>query len=168
MDIKLFQALNTLSRRSSLLNSVMILVSKWMRYVFILLLLILFFKNHGYKRIAWNATFSAFATLIINAFIKLVYFKPRPFIKRRVGILIPSKIDSSFPSKHALLVFAASTSVFLYKKTLGIMMFGLSLLTGLSRVWVGHHYPSDIIGSAFIGSLTSIVVHKLPRFNKET
>jgi undecaprenyl-diphosphatase len=43
-------------------------------------------------------------------------------------------------------------------------MFGLSLLTGFSRIWVGHHYPSDIIGSAFLGSFTSIFVHIVSRF----
>jgi undecaprenyl-diphosphatase len=81
-------------------------------------------------------------------------------MKRRVGILIPSKMDSSFPSKHTLLVFAVSTTVFLYRRVLGSIMWGISLLTGLSRIWVGHHYPTDIIGSAILGSLSSLFVHK--------
>ncbi|ADE68636.1 hypothetical protein BMQ_1604 [Priestia megaterium QM B1551] len=75
--------------------------------------------------------------------IKCFYFKPRPFMERRVGILIPSKMDSSFLSKHTLLAFAVSTSIFLHKRILGSVMLGLSLLTGFSRIWLGHHYPSD-------------------------
>ncbi|HER2169539.1 TPA: phosphatase PAP2 family protein, partial [Streptococcus pyogenes] len=101
--------------------------------------------------------------LFINALIKLFYFKPRPFVKRRVGILIPSKMDSSFPSKHTLLVFAISTSIFLYERVLGSIMWVLSVLTGFSRIWVGHHYPSDIIGSAFIATMTSIILDKITR-----
>ncbi|WP_429758516.1 phosphatase PAP2 family protein [Bacillus sp. S14(2024)] len=38
-------------------------------------------------------------------------------------------------------------------------MWLLAFLTGFSRIWSGQHYPSDIIGSALIGSLTSIVVN---------
>jgi undecaprenyl-diphosphatase len=40
-------------------------------------------------------------------------------------------------------------------------MLGFSFLTGLSRIWVGHHYPSDIAGSAVLGSFTSAIIHKL-------
>lgn len=45
-------------------------------------------------------------------------------------------------------------------------MTGLAVLTGISRIWVGHHYPSDIIGSALLGSLTSMFVHKNSQENK--
>jgi undecaprenyl-diphosphatase len=86
------------------------------------------------------------------------------FIKRRVGILIPSKMDSSFLSKHTLLTFAVSTSIFLHERVIGSVMWGLALLTGFSKIWVGHHYPSDIIRSAFIGSVTSITIDKTARF----
>lgn len=100
-------------------------------------------------------------TLLINMLIKCFYLKPRPFIKRRVGILIPSKMNSAFLSKHTLLATAVSTSIFLHERVIGAVMWGLSLLTGFSRIWVGHHYPSDIIRSLFIGSLTSIIVEKV-------
>ena len=102
-------------------------------------------------------------TLFIHTLIKLFYFKPRPFVNNRVGILIPSKMDSTFPSKHTLLVFAVSTSIFLYDRVLGSIMWVLSVLTGFSRIWVGHHYLSDIIGSAFIATMTSTIVDKISR-----
>ncbi|WP_243291871.1 undecaprenyl-diphosphatase [Bacillus sp. FJAT-47783] len=164
MDTTIFRAINMLSGRFSLLDKWMIFISNKIRYVYILLLLMMWFKNMTYKKMTVNAVISSFITLILNSFIKFFYFKPRPFVKRRVGILIPSKRDSSFPSKHTLLVFAISTSVFLYERVLGFIMFGLSFLTGFSRIWVGHHYPSDIIGSAVLGSLTSMIIHKLIRF----
>lgn len=72
-------------------------------------------------------------------------------------------MDSSFPSKHTLLVFAVSTSVLLYNRVLGSIMCGLAVMTGITRIWVGHHYPSDIIGSAILGSVTSMCVHKNSR-----
>ena len=99
-------------------------------------------------------------TMFIHTLIKLFYFKPNPFVNKRVGILIPSKRDSTFPSKHTLLVCAISTSIFLYDRVLGSVMWVLSVLTGFSRIWVGHHYPSDIIGSALIATLTSTILDK--------
>ncbi|MEW9502821.1 undecaprenyl-diphosphatase [Jeotgalibacillus marinus] len=148
----------------SLMDMLMILISNKVRYLFIFVLGLMWFRNASGKKVVLNAVKSTAVTLLINTFIKLFYFKPRPFMKRRVGILIPSKMDSSFPSKHTLLVFAVSTSIILYKRTLGSIMMGFSVLTGISRVWLGHHYPSDVIGSAFIGSLTSVVIDKTSRF----
>ncbi|MGM0854702.1 MAG: undecaprenyl-diphosphatase [Bacillota bacterium] len=160
MDYKVFKAINLLSGRCSPIDFLMILISKKIRYVFILVLIIMWFRNDHYRRVSWNAVMSSGITLFLHALIKLFYFKPRPFAKRRVGILIPSKIDSSFPSKHTLLAFAVSTSIVLYDRVLGSIMWGLSVLTGFSRIWLGHHYPSDIIGSAIIASMTSMVVGK--------
>lgn len=73
-------------------------------------------------------------------------------------LLIPSKNNSSFPSKHTAVAFALATSVLLRERLFGSIMWFLAILTGLSRIWLGHHYPFDIIGSAFIGILTSIVI----------
>ncbi|WP_332697903.1 undecaprenyl-diphosphatase [Halalkalibacter lacteus] len=159
MDYKLFRELNQLAGRNSLLDILMIFFSNKVRYIFIFVLILMLFQN-SHKKVALSAITSAVFTLFINRLIRLVYFKPRPFVKNRVGILIPSKTDSSFPSKHTLLVFAIATSIFLRERILGSIMLVLSTLTGFSRIWVGHHFPSDIIGSAFISIVTSIFTDK--------
>lgn len=165
MDNKVFMFINQFSGRGSAMDLLMILISNKIRYVFIIVLVFMWFRNDSYKKVSFNAMMSMGITLFIHTFIKLFYFKPRPFVKNRVGILIPSKIDSTFPSKHTLLVFAISSSIFLYDRFLGSIMWVLSLLTGFSRIWVGHHYPSDIIGSAFIASLTSMILDKISYLN---
>ena len=138
----------------------MILISNKIRYVFIFVLIFMWFRNDSYKKVSCNAVKSMGITMFIHTLIKLFYFKPNPFVNKRVGILIPSKRDSTFPSKHTLLVCAISTSIFLYDRVLGSVMWVLSVLTGFSRIWVGHHYPSDIIGSALIATLTSTILDK--------
>ncbi|WP_409252958.1 undecaprenyl-diphosphatase [Bacillus sp. SCS-153A] len=158
MDVRLFWAINSLSKRTDFLNLIMIFFSNRIRYVYFFVLLILFFKN---KSITFNAVISAVASMIFGSIIRLFSFRARPFVKNRVGILIPSKRNSSFPSKHTMLTFAVSTTLCLYNRTLGGIFTCLSALTGLSRVWVGHHYPSDIIGSALIGSFTSLLTRFL-------
>ena len=163
MNNKAFKLINQFSGRCSPIDLLMILISNKIRYVFIFVLIFLWFRNDSYKKVSCNAVKSMGITWFIHTLIKLFYFKPRPFVKHRVGILIPSKMDSTFPSKHTLLVFAISTSIFLYDRILGSIMWILSVLTGFSRIWVGHHYPSDIIGSAFIASMTSIMLEKISR-----
>ncbi|WNS77456.1 undecaprenyl-diphosphatase [Bacillus sp. DTU_2020_1000418_1_SI_GHA_SEK_038] len=163
MDYKIFKTINQLSGRCYPIDLLMILISKRIRYLFIFVLITMWFRNSSNKIASRNAVISAGITTLINIFIKLFYFKQRPFIKRRVGILIASKLDSSFPSKHTLLVFAISTSIFIYERFIGSIMWILSVLTGLSRIWVGHHYPSDIIGSALLGTITSILIDKATR-----
>lgn len=163
MNNKVFKLINQFSGRYSPIDLLMILISNKIRYVFIFVLIFMWFRNDSYKKVSCNAVKSTGITLFIHTLIKLFYFKPRPFVNKRVGILIPSKMDSTFPSKHTLLVFAISTSIFLYNRVLGSIMWVLSVLTGFSRIWVGHHYPSDIIGSAFIASMTSIILDKISR-----
>ncbi|GIN86766.1 undecaprenyl-diphosphatase [Heyndrickxia sporothermodurans] len=160
MNHIIFKLINQHSRRCSPIDLLMIFISKKIRYVYIFVLIFMWFRNDSYKKVSCHAVISSGITLFIHLIIKVFYFKPRPFVKHRVGLLIPSKMDSSFPSKHTMLVFAISTSIFLYNRVLGSIMSILSVLTGFSRIWVGHHYPSDIIGSAFIASVTSIVLNK--------
>jgi undecaprenyl-diphosphatase len=166
LDYNFFKAINQLAGRYPFLDKVMILTSNRARYVYFIVLGLLFIMSGEKRKAAQNAIVAMVTAYLINLFIRTFSFKPRPFINHRVGILIPSKMDSSFPSKHTVLVFAVSTSLLFYNKTIGTILSALSLLTGLSRVWLGHHYPSDIIASAMIGSIISLIVERLSSFKK--
>lgn len=158
MDLTLFRLIQRLSGRINVADQFMIFISNKIRYVYIFIILLFLLNKHFKKRITIETGGSVLLSFLLHMLIKLFYYKPRPFKKRRVGILIPSKMDSSFPSKHTILAFAASVSILMFNRTLGIFMLGLSAVTGFSRVWVGHHYPSDIIGSAILGALSSIIM----------
>lgn len=161
MDYKIFRFINQLAGRYPSVNAIMIMISQKARYVYAFLLILMWFRNRFYKKITIQATLSASITLFINFFIKRFYFRARPFLDHNAHILppIPPRMNSSFPSKHTMLSFAVATSILFYKRMLGCFMWLLAFLTGFSRIWSGQHYPSDIIGSALIGSLTSIVVN---------
>ncbi len=136
----------------------MIFISQKTRFLYIFLLALMWFRNNSYKKIILFAGVSVGFALFINRFTQLFYFKPRPFVIHRVRLLIPSQNNSSFPSKHKVLAFALASSVLLRERLFGSIMWFLAILTGFSRIWLGHHYPFDIIGSAFIGILTSIAI----------
>mgnify|MGYP001558745976 FL=1 len=65
----------------------------------------------------------------------------------------------SFPSGHATFFFALATAVYFYNKKWGIGFFIATIFITVSRVIAGIHYPSDIIGGAFIGILVAYATY---------
>ncbi|CAM4250406.1 phosphoesterase [Bacillus manliponensis] len=158
MNYRIFRIINCLAGRNLTLDTFMIFMSKRTPLLYTFLLVFMWFRNKPYKKMILFAGVSVGFSLIINYLIQLFYFKPRPFVVHRVRLLIPSKNNSSFPSKHTILAFALATSILLRNSLFGLIMWFLAILTGFSRIWVGHHYPFDIVGSAFIGTFISLVI----------
>ncbi|KEK23395.1 undecaprenyl-diphosphatase [Bacillus gaemokensis] len=160
MNYMLFKAINRLAGRGNAMDTIMVFISQKARYLYFFIVAFMWFRNNAYKKNILYSGISVVFTLFINCIIQRFYFKPRPFVLHRVRLLIPSMKNSSFPSKHTALAFAVATSISLHDRFIGSIMWLLAILTGFSRVWVGHHYPFDIIGSALIGSVMSVVVNK--------
>lgn len=71
----------------------------------------------------------------------------------------PALGDWSFPSNHAAIAAAAAVAIWLTHRRLGAIAIPAALLMAFSRVWVGAHYPHDVIlglivGAAVAGPLT--------------
>jgi undecaprenyl-diphosphatase len=54
----------------------------------------------------------------------------------------------SFPSKHAVSAFVLATFVFFHNKRLSFLVFFFGILIALGRIFVGVHFPTDVIGGA--------------------
>lgn len=101
--------------------------------------------------------------IIDNVILKNLIARTRPYeVIPKLRILISKQGDYSFPSGHTGSSFASA--VILYKtlpKKFGIPALTLAGLMGFSRLYLGVHYPSDVLGGAIIGSLIAIILWKL-------
>lgn len=93
-----------------------------------------------------------FGLLIGNLAIKNIVARPRPFRTYTDIIPLVSPGDLySFPSGHTLSSFCAATACFGFYKKPGIACGVLAVLIGLSRLYVGVHYPTDVLCGALLG-----------------
>ncbi|HZH58856.1 MAG TPA: phosphatase PAP2 family protein [Metabacillus sp.] len=161
MDKILFKIINQFAGRNLFLDRLMVFASNELRFVYGFVLVILLVFRHSNKKFVYELIISLMITLGLKKLINKVKYIPRPFLTRNANVLLPSLQDSSFLSKHTLLSFTISTTVYLYNRVLGKFLYFLSFLIGLSRIWVGAHYPYDIIRSSILGSMVSFLVNKL-------
>ncbi|MCX6737982.1 MAG: phosphatase PAP2 family protein [Candidatus Parcubacteria bacterium] len=165
IDTNIFYFFNNLAGKSAFFDILFIFLAKYLQYLLVILFLaFLFFvqkKNKEKIHIFLITIFSAIvARLGVVELIRLFYHRPRPFIIHNVHQLIPES-GYSFPSGHSAFFFAIATAIYFYNKKLGIIFFIAAIFMNVSRIIVGVHYPSDIIGGMFVGVITAWLIHLL-------
>jgi len=158
MDFYLFQQINNLAGRFLWLDWLGIFLASWLGYVLVAVLILLFWKK---KIVIILAILAAIlARLGIVELVRWLYFRPRPFVENHINKLIDYSNKASFPSGHAAFFFGLSAVVFLYNKKAGILFFIGSFLICLARVFVGIHWPLDILVGAGVGIFSGWLVVK--------
>ncbi|MDP3015198.1 MAG: phosphatase PAP2 family protein [bacterium] len=98
---------------------------------------------------------------IITEIIRFFYYQPRPFLVLEIQPLIAHTSTGSFPSGHAAAFFALALAVFYFNRKWGWWILTLSLFMGLARIFVGVHWPLDILVGAGIGLISAFLIKKL-------
>jgi undecaprenyl-diphosphatase len=96
-------------------------------------------------------------------------FHQRPLHTPDLGVHIPLNVDpnslntfSSFPSDHAMLFFALSVPIWAYRRWMGaIAMLWTLVLICLPRIYLGYHYPSDVLAGGVLGIVLMPIVSGL-------
>ncbi|UFI06852.1 phosphatase PAP2 family protein [Roseibium aggregatum] len=97
--------------------------------------------------------------LAINQLILLDFARVRPYDANVTHLLISPSADPSFPSDHATATFALASIFLLYGlRRLGSLYLAAAFLVAISRVYVGTHYISDVIGGAATGLSAALTV----------
>ena len=118
------------------------------------------------RRIGIIASLSlALSFIVNNLIIKNLVERVRPYevisgLERIVG----PESDASFPSGHAACAFAVCIAIFLAARKVWplwvrILLIGYAVLISFSRLYVGVHYPTDVLGGIVIASICTVVVY---------
>lgn len=101
--------------------------------------------------------------LITNVWLKNAIGRIRPYVRfPELTVLTTIPPDTSFPSGHTAASFAVAAGVYMagWKKT-GIALYIAASLIGFSRLYLGVHFPTDVIGGAIVGVLCAWIVRKI-------
>lgn len=104
---------------------------------------------------------AAMGTSVLNSLIKLAFDAPRPS-------MFPSIVETvgtSFPSGHSAGAMALYGALALMTRSrlLALACIGMILCTGMSRVWLGVHWPSDVFAGWLAGAAWLLVLLYRPR-----
>jgi undecaprenyl-diphosphatase len=121
-------------------------------------------------RVRWRlASASALAAaglgLLVTQAMGHLWFRERPFAAHPgdTVLLAPPSPDPSFPSDHATAAFAIAFAIFFFSRRAGVVFLAGALGIGLSRIFLGVHYPGDIAAGAVIGLGSAAAVTFLAR-----
>ena len=97
--------------------------------------------------------------LFVNVLAKNLFARTRPYeVIEGLTNIIEKQSDFSFPSGHTAASFAFATAFCLcMPKRYSVPVWILALLISLSRLYVGVHYPTDILGGAVIGAFCGLL-----------
>lgn len=92
---------------------------------------------------------------------KLLFNRPRPGETLSNLKILDQEIGKSFPSAHSERAFSGATILSSIHKNLRFLFYGLALLIAISRVYLGVHYPLDIIYGSINGILIGCLIKHL-------
>jgi undecaprenyl-diphosphatase len=108
------------------------------------------------------APIAAGIALLVNIPIRGFVRRPRPFLDHPgLDVLVKGKTDFSFVSDHATLTMALGVGLFVANRKYGLIGIGLAFLEGFCRVYMGVHYPTDVIGGLALGTAVTLLLAPL-------
>ena len=122
--------------------------------------------NYNRERIIISIVACILAVFVGRVLALALPYRARPVFNPGLKFLRPYEFQSygldtwsSFPSDHAVMFFALATGIFLISKKTGILAYLYVLvIVSFPRVYLGFHYPTDILVGAVIGILITFFV----------
>lgn len=162
MNDALFRAINGLAGQWPPLDAVMTWFAEDATYALVVIAVASWLVNRLLGRpLGVRAALSVVIAMVICETITLWYFHPRPFaVLPDVLQLVPHEPNSSFPSTHATALSAGAGPFVWSRARLGVLLLVGTLLVGFARIYVGVHYPADVLVGFALGFGVSYLLHR--------
>jgi len=111
------------------------------------------------RKLMLEGAAAGLAALLVAQFIGLVWPHPRPFALGLGNQLIPHAPNASFPSDHLTFVWAVSFSFLMHRQTrmAGLLLSLLGLPIAWARIYLGVHWPLDMLGASGVSLLSALL-----------
>ncbi|MEU3049473.1 MULTISPECIES: phosphatase PAP2 family protein [unclassified Streptomyces] len=108
------------------------------------------------------APLAAGIALLVNIPIRGFVQRPRPFYDHDgLEVLVQGKTDFSFVSDHSTMAMAIAAALFITHRRFGAVALVLAAAEGFCRVYMGVHYPTDVIGGFALGTAVVLLLAPL-------
>lgn len=159
---EIFLQIYSLSGKNPFLDDLMIFGAVYIIWItaFLVIFLGIFGKERG-RRALFLSILGVVVSEVLIFIIHLFIFEPRPFLTLSIDPLIIQANSAAFPSGHTtLMAVPAFAYLFVKSKWTPLFMFFL-IWVGLARIYVGVHYPFDILGGILVGFISIFLSSKL-------
>ena len=161
MDGSLFESINRFAARTGWAHGFMRFYANRGIVVFAVLLIVgyLLARNRsdlgGVARSLW-AGGAALIALVLAQIIGNIVDRARPYdTLTNVHVLVDKTTDFSFPSDHATAVGAVAVGLFFVDRWLGLAAAIAAVVMAFTRVYVGAHYPGDVLAGLALGGVVA-------------
>ena len=160
LDNAIFLAVSSFS--NPFLDNFFLIVTYLGSSVFWITMFILFWMEKQKKASVYLIIAFLIDTLT-SLFLKSFFMRPRPYDSMPLSAIDPDiELGPSFPSGHTQRAFSGMTVLGAFYKKFRAPLFLLAVLVGVSRVYIGVHYPLDTIVGAMNGLLFGMIALNLP------
>lgn len=166
MDYLLFTYINNFARKCLYVDAWGVFFADYLVYFLLVGAALIYFLVKKKEKLRYLFVIGSsviLSRLVITELIRLIWHRSRPFVDYQVNQVIEHSASGSFPSGHIAFLFALAMAVYFFNKKWGLVFFILSLVVGLARIFVGIHYPLDILGGIVIGIVSAVVARALIR-----
>jgi undecaprenyl-diphosphatase len=162
LDVRITQAVNGLSGQSSVVDSLMTGVTAFGIPLMMLAVALTWWlggRDRSQRHAALVCGMSFVLGLALNQLILIMVHRMRPYDAGLTHLLVSASADPSFPSDHATAGFAIFWGYMLTgNKRKAALFFAAALMVVISRVYVGTHYASDVLGGAVTALVAAVLV----------
>lgn len=169
IDHRWYLDINNFARQTSFAHAFMSMYALYGGVVILGIIgVISYFRARGSqhpKKAVDNVVWTAAGTLIalgLNQPLSHLVARPRPYdTMKNVEVLVGKAHDFTFPSDHATVAGAMIIGLLIADLPMGIVAAILGLFLAFARVYVGAHYPGDVVGGLLFGTLVVLLLRPL-------